>query len=208
MITKGYWILAIILVLAIALYQTMYKANFVNYVAPYARKSQKNWFNQPGWQRFGFPYYSFWSEGYENLNDRPAEVGSESESQAALLTRGLGNEGTVMEFPPDTPSPADVYNNQPYHLLEDEMSPPRVNETISCVNSRSCYATDFQRMVDKTGNYRQMTNNYKRNYPDSCSAPYQELVLNFYKADPMPIPHNNTGGSVSEVGFGLDPRGI
>ena len=104
-----------------------------------------------------------------------------------------------MEFPPDTPSPADLYNNQPYHLLSDEMSEPRDKETISCVNSRSCYATDFQRMVDKPGNFRQMTNNYKRNYPDSCSAPYQELVLNFYKADPMAVPKNNTGGSVSEI---------
>jgi hypothetical protein len=183
---------------------TLNKSTFVNYVAPYAPKSQKNWFKRPGWERFGFPYYSFWQEGYENLNDRPAEISAESEQGAALLTRKLGSEGAVMEFPPDSPGPADLYNNQPYHLLSDEMSPPRLKETISCVNSRSCYATDFQRMVDKTGNYRQMTNNYKRNYPDSCSAPYQELVLNFYEADPMAIPKNNTGGSVSEVGFGLN----
>jgi hypothetical protein len=159
-------------------------------------RSQKNWFKQPGWERFGYPYYSFW-EGYENLNDRPAEVGVESEKEASLLTRSVGGEGPVMEFPPDTPAPADVYNNQPYHLLGDEMPPPRVKESLSCVNSRSCYATDFDRMIAKTGNFRQMTNNYKRGYPDSCSAPYQELVLNFYKADPMPIPENNTGGSVS-----------
>jgi hypothetical protein len=201
MITSGYWILALILVLAIFYYQRTYTATFANYVAPYARKSQKNWWQQAGWERFGYPYYSFWSEGYENLNDRPAEISQES--QATLLSRKIGNEGAVLEFPPDTPGPADLYNNNPYHLLSDEMSPPRVNETISCVNSRSCYATDFERMVSKTGTYRQMTNNYKRGYPDSCSAPYQELVLNFYKADGMPIPGNNTGGSVSEVGFGL-----
>jgi hypothetical protein len=193
----------IVLIIALFIVMSMKKANFVNYVAHYAPKSQKGWYNRPGWERFGFPYYSFW-ETFENINDRPAEISAESESQAALLTRKLGSEGPVMEFPPDSPGPADLYNNQPYHLLSDEMAPPRVNETISCVNSRSCYATDFQRMVDKTGNYRQMTNNYKRNYPDSCSAPYQELVLNFYKADPMPIPQNNTGGSVSEVGFGLN----
>jgi hypothetical protein len=192
-----------IVIIGLVVFMSMNKSTFVNYVAHYAPKSQKNWFNRPGWERFGFPYYSFW-ENFENLNDRPAEISAESESQAALLTRKLGDEGAVMEFPPDSPGPADLYNNQPYHLLSDEMAPPRMDETISCVNSRSCYATDFQRMVDKTGNYRQMTNNYKRNYPDSCSAPYQELVLNFYKADPMPIPQNNTGGSVSEVGFGLN----
>lgn len=192
-----------VIIVGLVVFMSMNKSSFVNYVAHYAPKSQKNWFNRPGWERFGFPYYSFW-ENFENLNDRPAEINVESEEQVSLLTQKIGDEGAVMEFPPDSPSPANLYNNQPYHLLGDEMAPPRTNETISCVNSRSCYATDFQRMVDKTGNYRQMTNNYKRNYPDSCSAPYQELVLNFYKTDPMPIPQNNTGGSVSEVGFSLN----
>jgi len=199
------YILFVILLVLIGLVVSMSvnKAKFVNYVAPYAPKSQKNWWKRAGWERFGYPYYSYW-ENFENLNDRPAEVAAESEDQAELLKSKIGNEGVVLEYPPDTPGPADLYNNQPYHLLGDEMPPPRVKETISCVNSRSCYAQDFERMVSKTGNYRQMTNNYKRGYPDSCSAPYQELVLNFYKADSMPIPPNNTGGSVSEAGFGLN----
>jgi hypothetical protein len=96
-----------------------------------------------------------------------------------------GSEGPLMEFPPDTPDSADLYNNQPYHLLSDEFQPPRDKESLSCVNSRSCYATDFEKVIAKTGSFRQFTNNYKRGYPDSCSAPYQELVLNFYKADPI-----------------------
>lgn len=192
----------IVLLIAFIGFMSMKKSNFINYIAHYAPKSQKGWYNRPGWERFGFPYYTFWSEGFENLNDRPAEISALE--QTDLLTRKLGTESVIMEFPPDSPGPADLYNNQPYHLLSDEMEPPRVNETISCVNSRSCYATDFQRMVDKTGNFRQWTNNYKRNYPDSCSAPTQELVLNFYKTEPMSIPQNNTGGSVSEVGFGLN----
>jgi hypothetical protein len=196
----------ILILISFIVMLSMKKTNFINYVAPYAPKSQKGWFNRAGWERFGYPYYSFWqkTENFENLNDRPAEIGQESESQASLLTRNIGNEGVVFEFPPDTPGPADLYNNQPYHLLSDEMTPPRINESLSCVNSRSCYASDFERMVSKTGNFRQMTNNYKRGYPDSCSAPHQELVLNFYKTDAMPIPSNNTGGSVSEVGFGLN----
>ncbi len=192
-----------ILLIGLVVSMTINKASFVNYVAPYAPKSQRNWWKKAGWERFGYPYYTYW-ESFENLNDRPAEVSAESVSQARLLTQTIGNEKPVMEFPPDSPAPADVYNNQPYHLLGDEIAPPRVTESISCVNSRSCYATDFERMVSKTGNYRQMTNNYKRGYPDSCSAPYQELVLNFYKADPMAIPPNNTGGSVSEAGYGLN----
>jgi hypothetical protein len=185
---NNYILISIILIIGLVISMSVDKANFINYVAHYAPKSQKNWWKRSGWQRFGYPTYSFW-EGFENLNDKPSKIGTES---------------PIMEFPPDTPAPAKLYNNLPYHLLEDEMSPPHVKETISCVNSRSCYATDFQRMIDKTGNFRQMTNNFKRGYPDSCSAPYQELVLNFYKTDPMPIPQNNTGGSVSEIGFGLN----
>jgi len=96
-----------------------------------------------------------------------------------------GFEGPLMEFPPDTPDSADLYNNQPYHLLSDEFQPPRDKESLSCVNSRSCYATDFENVLSKTGNFRQITNNYKRGYPDNCSAPMKELTLNFYKSDPF-----------------------
>ena len=189
----------ILVVLLIAFLKTisMKETNFINYVAPFAPKSHKNWWRRDGWARFGYPYYSYW-ENFENLNDKPARFTGDSED-SSLLAKLAESESPVMEFAPDTPGLADLYNNQPYHLLGDEMAAPREKESISCVNSRSCYATDFQRMVDKTGNFRQMTNNYKRNYPDSCSAPYQELVLNFYKADPMSVPQNNTGGSVSEA---------
>lgn len=194
------YLLFLIVLILIVTVVSMIKAPFANYVAPSAPPSQKNWWRRDGWQRFGYPYYSFW-EGFENLHDRPANVASEG--LGSLLKPQSSAESAVLEYPPDTPGPADVYNNTPYHLLGDEMSPPRVQESLSCVNSRSCYATDFERMISKTGNYRQMTNNYKRGYPDSCSAPYQELVLNFYQADSMPIPINNTGGSVSEANYGL-----
>jgi len=156
--------------------------------ARYNPSSHKNWWERPDRELFGYPNYSYW-EGFSN----PKE--------SSLLKDMKGS--SVSEYLPDTPGPADLYNDQPYHLLSDMLSPPRTKESISCVNSRSCYATDFDRMVSKTGNFRQLTNNYKRGYPDSCSAPYQELVLNFYKADPMAIPPNNTGGSVSEARNGL-----
>ncbi len=159
-------------------------SGFTNYIAYYAPPGQKGWWNRVGAMRFGYPYYSYW-ETFEN----PAPVHPNKK------------ESDVMEYPPDTPAQADLSLRTPYHLLGDEMGPPREKESISCVNSRSCYATNFERMVDKVSNYRQFTNNFKRGYPDSCSAPYQELVLNFYKADPMSIPKNNTGGSVSEAAY-------
>ena len=126
-------------------------------------------------------YFYRYTEGFKNA---PSTIESDGTNP-------------ILEFVPDGPSPADVYDTQPYHLLSDIMAVPRTKESISCVNSRNCYATDFSRMIEKTGTFRQMTNNYKRNYPDSCTAPTQELVLNFYKTDPMPIPSNNTGKSVS-----------
>ena len=167
------------------------KSSMPHIIAPYGRSSQKNWWERADWYRFGYPTYSYW-ENFENPGVRIKD------SNALLLDK----EETVLEYPPNAPSSVELYNNQPYHLLEDVMSPPRVKESISCVNSRSCYATDFDRMISKTGNFRQMTNNYKRGYPDSCSSPYQELVLNFYKAEPISIPKNNTGGSVSEATYG------
>ena len=195
----------VLLVIGLAITAAAKRAPFVNYVAPSAPASQRNWWRRDGWQRFGYPYYSFW-ESFVNLNDRPADVASET--VGSLLLPQQSKESVVLDYPPDTPSPADLYNTIPYHLLGDEISPPRVKETISCVNSRSCYASDFDRMISKTGTYRQMTNNYKRGYPDSCSSPYQELVLNFYETDPMHLPSNNTGGSVSEVHYGQTPATI
>jgi hypothetical protein len=96
----------------------------------------------------------------------------------------------IYQFPPDGPSPAvGLYKSTSaadYLLLSDEFPvEPGANSPskISCVNSRSCYATDFDRLLEQGGNFRQVTNNYKRGYPDSCSSPYQELVLSFYKSD-------------------------
>ena len=183
----------IILCLIIIIVAMFHKSSMLSRLlkAPYGSSSQQNWWERPDSNMFGYPMYSYW-ESFANP-DRSHEL------DPAIRTE----RSSVMEYPPDSPSPADLYNNQPYHLLSDMLPPPREKESISCVNSRSCYATDFDRMVSKTGNFRQMTNNYKRGYPDSCSSPYQELVLNFYKADPMAIPSNNTGGSVSEVNNGL-----
>jgi hypothetical protein len=173
---KGYvlFIIIVILLYFFAINSTD-KSSFVNYIASYAPDSQRGWYNRPNWKRFGFPTYSYW-ETFENINDRPDSIKPEKND--------------ILEYPPNTGSPANIYNNSPYHLLSDKLEPPRAKESLSCVNSRSCYAADFNRMIAKTGNFRQMTNNYKRGYPDSCSAPYQELVLNFYKTDLLPEVNN------------------
>ena len=110
---------------------------------------------------------------------KPVVIEEQSDKDAFQPTADPAQD--ILDYLPNQPSPVDLQNSQPYHLLSDIMGEPRVKESVSCVNSRSCYATDFERTIEKTGNYRQQTNNYKRKYPDSCSAPLQELVLNFYK---------------------------
>lgn len=75
--------------------------------------------------------------------------------------------------------PASLYNQQPYHLLNDYLESPQ--SKVSSITNQACYGTDFEASIAKTGNFRQLTNNYKREFPDSCSAPFKELVMNFYK---------------------------
>jgi len=185
---KSYLLYGILLLLLILSLSSGGVSGFINYIAPYGNPLQKEWWKRADWYHFAFPTFSYW-ESFENPSDH-----NQQKRESLVPVRS-----TLFDFLPNTPNSADLYNRQPYHLLGDEFSPPRENETISCVNSRSCYASDFNRLVSKTGNYRQSTNNYKREYPDSCSAPYQELVLNFYKVDPFDVPKNNTGYSVSEA---------
>ena len=167
----------VLILLSIFLMSTAHH-NFTNYIAPFASTSHDNWWNKRNGAQYGYPHVTYW-ESFQNPE--------------------VDTENNIMDFPPGTPNTSDVYNNQPYHLLSDSMQAPREKESLSCVNSRSCYATDFNRMIEKTGTFRQLTNNYKRSNPDSCSSPNQELVLNFYKADAMAFPENHTGKSVSEA---------
>ena len=94
--------------------------------------------------------------------------------------KGQGQHEDNGDSSPGMPAPVDLYTTASYHLLADRLAP--VEEVLSCVNSRSCFATDAEAQLSRVGNYRQMTNNYKREYPDSCSALRQELVLGFYEA--------------------------
>ncbi len=84
----------------------------------------------------------------------------------------------------DVSGPADATLNEPrkpYNLLQQLPAAPR--GSISCLNAACCAETDFEWRTNQTGNYLQRTNNYKREFPDSCSAPLTELNLAFYKND-------------------------
>jgi hypothetical protein len=72
---------------------------------------------------------------------------------------------------------------EPYNLLNGWLNPL---EKPMYTNAKECRELDFQTRLERTGNFRQLTNNYKRGDPDSCSAPIQDMTLAFYKTDPIP----------------------
>lgn len=184
----------LILFFALALsYLTVSVAGFTNYVfVPWGWR--RRW--GPGWRRRWAPRYVTYIEPFANeVGSRqgnkvaePFEAKNKQIEEQKKIEESQGKKNferrdekdlVAIDYP-------DLYNNKPYHLLSDEfdaMSP----EKISCVNSRSCFATSFDRFLEQTGNFRQLTNNYKRGYPDSCSSPLQELVLSFYKTQPLDL---------------------
>jgi hypothetical protein len=76
--------------------------------------------------------------------------------------------------------------SDPYSLLGGWLT---LAEQPQYKTAQGCHEVDFQGRLEKTGNFRQLTNNYKRGSPDSCSAPIQDLIFAIYKTDPIP----NTG---------------
>ena len=73
---------------------------------------------------------------------------------------------------------------QPFSLLEGVL-PLKDIQTGGLLNSKTCYESDFQNRLEKTGNFKQLTNNYKRNDPESCSSPFQEFVTAYYDVKPL-----------------------
>jgi len=87
---------------------------------------------------------------------------------------------------PREPGPADATLSsprEPYHLLGDYMEPalPDGDERIANLTSECAYIADGQRLIEKTGSYGQITNNYKHKNPDNGTTWLHELSLSFYK---------------------------
>ena len=72
---------------------------------------------------------------------------------------------------------------QPYALLNGWL---QLSDDPKYLTAQGCHDVDFQARLEKTGNFRQLTNNYKRGDPDSCSTPIQDLGLAVYKTEPIP----------------------
>jgi hypothetical protein len=76
-----------------------------------------------------------------------------------------------------------------YDLLDDWLKPKPEPRVAGGPTAQQCYDTDYMRTLERAGSYAQRTNNYRMKYPDSCSAPYHELILNYYVPTPEPAPY-------------------
>ncbi len=90
---------------------------------------------------------------------------------------GFPEHNEDIEVPPSRAGPANLGRDTPYLLLEDRKE---TKDIIDVLSSQTCYETDFSKDLEKVGSYRQMTNNYKRGTPESCSAPRQDVIHSVY----------------------------
>ncbi len=128
--------------------------------------------------------------GPNNLGDTEelftGEQQQKRREQVEEAFENVGPAATVTGKPEtsDISGPADanlLQPRKPYNLLDK--LPPAPRGSISCLTAACCSETDFEQRTSQTGNFLQRTNNYKREFPDSCSAPLTELNLAFYKND-------------------------
>lgn len=133
-----------------------------------------SWFNWPYRQR---PWI-YYREGFD-------EKSKESSEKEQNMSNNFSPRKDDNIFRLGGPAPY-TWKEQttPYHLLN--IPKPCEKEIISNTNSRNCYASNFQRLIEKVGSYAQQTNNYKHSRPDVCHSPYQELVMSFYRMDRFP----------------------
>jgi|688.fasta_scaffold651125_2 hypothetical protein len=115
---------------------------------------------------------------------RPAIEVKEPFQNTPQGVRGITEASTDLDA--IQPADADLENlKKPYHLLRGVL-PDATRDKTSGLSAQRCFETDFNRRIEKTGNYKQLTNNYKRMNPDSCTAPMTELVTSFYNVTPLP----------------------
>ena len=119
-------------------------------------------------------------EGFATTDQLAEEVALASRQG---IVQPTGTEDPILSYAPNGPAPfPSGASRDPYALLADEFKTDNLPPgSIGTVNSKSCFMKDFGRLIERTGNYKQMTNNFEHGYPDSCSAPYHELILDVYK---------------------------
>jgi hypothetical protein len=76
-----------------------------------------------------------------------------------------------------------------YDLLSDWLPGKPEPRVAGGPTSQECYKVDWARGLERAGSYAQRTNNFIHGYPDSCSAPRHELILDYYQERPTEAPY-------------------
>lgn len=80
---------------------------------------------------------------------------------------------------PISPGPAALADKTaPYTLLD--LPAYRGKSGVTTIGSQSCYQRDSTNQRMKSS-YAQMVNNYRHDYPDTCSGTRQEMILGVYQ---------------------------
>ncbi len=119
---------------------------------------------------------AYQEDDFENMTEKDKEQLKEAFEN---IGSSEGVSGTSQTDSMDGPANASLQDpRKPYNLLEQ--LPPGPRGSISCLKASCCAETDFEWRTNLTGNFLQRTNNYKREFPDNCSAPLTEMNLAFY----------------------------
>lgn len=94
----------------------------------------------------------------------------------------------------------DINEQGPAHILKDTIEISRPLNEIGTLTQQQCFEQDGNRIPEILGDYNQRTNNYAHTYPDSCNAPFKELVGSFYAP--------REGAIGSPIPNGQDPESI
>ena len=113
----------------------------------------------------------------------PFQVGSGRKGVGVAVAEPAG--GGLEPGSPDLETPKTPYNLLKGWLPSAATADPPTDPSRTMTAQR-CRSVDFQTRLERTGNFRQLTNNYKRGDPNSCSGPFQDLVLRFYETEPVP----------------------
>jgi len=101
----------------------------------------------------------------------PFQNGSSGPTDSGELTPGLSPGAPELGEP-----------RKPYALLNRPVA-----EKPLVLTAQGCHTADFLTRLEKTGNFRQLTNNYRHDDPDSCSGWTEELNLGIYERQPLPF---------------------
>lgn len=127
-------------------------------------------------------------EGFADVGETPKRTLSQWLASPEVLTKPAVGEcpGRLLDAA-DYKGIKDMYKS--YDLLDDVFPGKPEPRVAMGPTSQQCYEVDWTRGLERAGSYAQRTNNYKHGPPESCSAPNHDLILDFYKVEPIPGPY-------------------